>query len=94
MIAPKENAARPPLQWQTYDVVYNAARFKDGELVKRPRITVRHNGVLIHNDQELFHATQHFEANRTNLPPKEPGPIMLQDHSNRIQFRNIWVEEL
>ena len=94
LVAPKVNAARPPLQWQTYDVEYKAARFKDGKLVKRPRITVRHNGVLIHNDQELFHATQHLEANRTNLPPQEPGPIMLQDHSNRIQFRNIWVEEL
>ncbi len=94
MIAPKVNAARPPLQWQTYDVEYRAARYKDGKLVKRPRITVWLNGVLIHNDQELFHATQHFEANRTNLPPQEPGPIMLQDHSNRIQFRNIWVEEL
>ena len=94
LVAPKVNAARPPLQWQTYDVEYKAARFKDGKLVKRPRITVRHNGVLIHNDQELFHATQHYEANRSNLPPQEPGPIMLQDHSNRIQFRNIWVEEL
>ncbi|MDA0346704.1 MAG: DUF1080 domain-containing protein [Verrucomicrobia bacterium] len=94
LVAPKVNAARPPLQWQTYDVEYKAARYKDGELVKRPHITVRHNGVLIHNDQELFHATQHLEANRTNLPPQEPGPIMLQDHSNRIQFRNIWIEEL
>ncbi len=94
LVAPKVNAARPPLQWQTYDVEYKAARFKDGELVKRPRITVRHNGVLIHNDQELFHATQHLEASRSNLPPQEPGPIMLQDHSNRIQFRNIWIEEL
>lgn len=94
MIAPKVNAARPPLQWQTYDVEYRAARFKDGELVKRPRITVWLNGVLIHHDQELFHGTQHVEAQRSNLPPEEPGPIMLQDHSNRIQFRNIWVEEL
>ncbi|MCB1119918.1 MAG: DUF1080 domain-containing protein [Verrucomicrobiae bacterium] len=94
MIAPKVNAARPPLQWQTYDVEYRAARYKDGELVKRPRITVWLNGVLIHNDQELFHGTQHVEAQRSNLPPKDPGPIMLQDHSNRIQFRNIWVERL
>jgi hypothetical protein len=94
MVAPKVNAARPPLQWQTYDVEYKSARYKDGKLVKRPRITVRHNGVLIHNNQELVHGTQHVEANRTNMPPQEPGPVMLQDHSNRMQFRNIWIEEL
>jgi hypothetical protein len=94
MVAPKVNAARPPLQWQTYDVEYKAARFKGNEVVKRPRITVWLNGVLIHNDQEIFHGTQHVEAQRSNTPPKDPGPIMLQDHSNRIQFRNIWIEEL
>tara|TARA_Y100000588_G_scaffold16691_1_gene17494 strand:+ start:4150 stop:5298 length:1149 start_codon:yes stop_codon:yes gene_type:complete len=94
MVGPKVNAARPPIQWQTYDVEYKAARFKAGELVKRPRITVWHNGVLIHHDQEIFHGTQHYQANRSNLPPQEPGPISLQDHSNRIQFRNIWIERL
>lgn len=94
MIAPKVNAARPPLQWQTYDVEYTSARYKEGKLMKRPHISVWHNGVQIHNNQELFHATQHYEANRSNLPPREPGPVMLQDHSNRIQFRNIWIEEL
>ncbi len=95
LIAPKVNAARPPLQWQTYDVEYRAARFDDtGKVKKNARITVRQNGVLIHNDQELFHRTQHREDARFIEPPRDPGPIMLQDHSNRLQFRNIWVEEL
>jgi hypothetical protein len=67
LVAPKVNAARPPLQWQTYDVEYTSARYKNGKLVKRPRISVWHNGVQIHNDQELVHGTQHYEANRTHM---------------------------
>ena len=95
LIAPKVNSARPPLQWQTFDVEYRAARFDDeGKTQKNPRITVRLNGVLIHHEQELFHRTQHREEARFRGPPQDPGPIMLQDHRNRLQFRNIWVEEL
>ncbi len=95
LIAPKVNAARPPLQWQTFDVEYRAARFDDkGKALKNPRITVRLNGVLIHHEQELFHRTQHREEVRFRGPPRDPGSIMLQDHRNRLQFRNIWVEEL
>ena len=95
LIAPKVNSARPPLQWQTYDVEFRAARFdKKGKLEKNAYISVRLNGVLIHHGQELFHRTQHREAVRFRGPLKDPGPIMLQDHSNRLQFRNIWVEDL
>lgn len=91
---PKVNAARPPMQWQTYDVIYRAARFEEGILVENPRITVRLNGVLVHNDQEIIHHTAHRLADRDRPVPEDPGPIRLQDHSNRIQFRNIWVVEL
>ncbi|MCU0796214.1 MAG: DUF1080 domain-containing protein [Akkermansiaceae bacterium] len=87
---PKVNAARPPMQWQTYDVEYTASVWKDGKKVSPPRITVRHNGVLIHDDQEIAHITAHAFAQRTN-EPQGPGPIRLQDHSNAIQFRNIWI---
>lgn len=87
---PKVNAARPPLQWQTYDVEYTASVWKDGKKVSPPRITVRHNGVLIHDNQEIPHGTAHAFETRF----KEPtgfGPIRLQDHGNAIQFRNIWI---
>jgi hypothetical protein len=87
---PQVNAARPPMEWQTYDVDYQASVWKDGKKVSPPRITVRHNGVLIHHDQEIPHATAHAFASRMK-EPQGPGPIRLQDHSNAIQFRNIWI---
>lgn len=90
---PWVNAARPPLQWQTYDIEYRAPRFENGQLKENPRMTVRLNGVIVQADTELIYRTAHVEAERALPPPDKPSPIMLQDHSNRIQFRNIWIVE-
>lgn len=87
---PKVNAARPPMEWQTYDIDYKASVWKDGKKISSPRITVRLNGVLIHQDEEIPHATAHAFASRFKEPQGD-GPIRLQDHSNAIQFRNIWL---
>jgi hypothetical protein len=87
---PHVNAARPPMEWQTYDIDYKASVWKDGKKISPPRITVRHNGVLIHHDEEIPHATSHTFAGRL-VEPQGEGPIRLQDHNNAIQFRNIWV---
>ncbi len=93
--APKVNACAPPLQWQTYDVEYRAPRFDaQGEVSAYPRITVRHNGVLIHNDQEIPWITGWKEKDRLAPMPQEPGPIRLQGHNNYVQFRNIWLVDL
>ena len=85
--APKVNMCLPPLSWQTYDVEFTAAEYKAGKKVKHAVMTVRHNGVLIHENQELDH--------RTTASPlaegPEPGPIFFQDHGNPVHFRNIWV---
>lgn len=87
---PQVNAARPPMEWQTYDIDYKASVWKDGKRVSPPRITVRHNGVLIHRDEEIPHVTSHTFAGRFNEPQGD-GPLRLQDHGNAIQFRNIWI---
>jgi hypothetical protein len=89
---PAVNMCFPPLSWQTYDVDFTAATYdNDGRLVDNPRITVRHNGVLIHDDQELP-----GDRNTTAAPVPagpEPGPVYLQDHGNPVRYRNIWVLE-
>jgi hypothetical protein len=77
----------PPLSWQTYDVDFTAAVFDQDRKVKNARITVRQNGVVIHDDLELPDVTA------GNLIPEnaQPGPIYLQDHGNPVRYRNIWV---
>lgn len=93
--APKVNAGRPPLQWQTFDIEFRAARFDEaGNLLENPRMTVYHNGVLVHNDQELWWITGWKDEDRAKPHPNEPGPIRLQCHSNYVQFRNIWLVDL
>ncbi len=89
---PDVNMCYPPLQWQTYDIDYTAAKYDDaGELVSKPRVTVRHNGVLIHDDVEL-------PADRsTTAAPVKPGagsgPVYLQNHGCPVRYGNIWVVE-
>ena len=86
---PKVNMCFPPLAWQTYDIDYTAAVYEGGKKTENPRVTVKHNGVTIHDNIELTHAT-------TASPLKEgpePGPVYLQDHGNPVRYRNIWVVE-
>lgn len=92
--APHVNACRPPLQWQTYDIYYRAARFDaSGNLQEYGRISVYHNGVIIHSNQELTWRTGWKEVDRLVPPPSAPGHIKLQGHDNFVQYRNIWVVE-
>ncbi len=87
--APSLNMCYPPLTWQTYDIDYTAAQYDGDKKTKNARITVKHNGVTIHDNVELTHAT-------TAAPVKEgpePGPLYLQDHGNPVRYRNIWVVE-
>ncbi len=91
---PAVNASLPPGRWQTYDITYRAPGFENGKKVSNGRITVRHNGVVVHNDVELLHATAWaFDSRRDEGQAANPAPIRLQDHGNAIQFRNIWVLE-
>jgi hypothetical protein len=85
---PAVNMCLPPMAWQTYDIDFTAARYDSGNKVKNARITVRHNGVVIHDDVELTQGTpgRHREG-------PEPDALFLQDHENPVAFRNIWVIE-
>ena len=84
---PDVNMCFPPLSWQTYDIDLTAAVFDGDKKVKNARITIRHNGVVIHKDLELPGATP---GNR--IPESAaPGPIFLQEHGNPVRYRNIWV---
>jgi len=70
-------ASLPPLEWQTYDMEYRVEK-ADGKLVGKPKLTVYHNGIKIHDNVELKNAAK-------------KGGLHWQDHGNPVRYRNIWV---
>lgn len=91
---PLVNATRPPGQWQSYDIIFRRPWFRaDGQLVRPARITVIHNGIVVHDAVAMKGATAHkreaaYTAHADRLP------LLLQDHGDPVRFRNIWVREL
>jgi hypothetical protein len=70
-------ASLPPLEWQTYDIEYRVEK-KDGKPAGKPKITVWHNGIKIHDNAELKNDAK-------------KGGLHFQDHGNPVRYRNIWV---
>lgn len=91
---PLVNASRPPGEWQSYDIVFRRPRFgADGTVLEPARVTMFHNGVLVHDAAALTGATAHMR--RASYEPHEDRlPISLQDHGDPVRFRNIWVRDL
>jgi len=85
--APDVNMCLPPLVWQTYDVDFTAPKYDAaGRKIADARMTLRHNGVVIHDNLTLPRGTP-------GRQPEGPGPrpLYLQGHGNKVQFRNIWL---
>ncbi|RKU35895.1 DUF1080 domain-containing protein [Candidatus Poribacteria bacterium] len=89
--APLVNACKPPLEWQSYDVIFRAPRLNDdSEIVENTRVTVLQNGLVILNNVILSGTTGANIGGGVG----DPGPLLLQDHGNLVKFRNIWAVPL
>ena len=91
--APLVNASVQPGKWQVYDIILMAPKFDGaGKKIDPGYVTVFHNGVLIHYQSELqgptTAASEQFDITEPELP------LMLQDHSNEVSYRNIWIRKL
>lgn len=90
---PLVNACRAPGAWQSYDIIFSAPVYKVGKLVEPARVTVLHNGVVVHHNQKIYGETGHriLPYYQTRV---EKGPLELLAHNNPVRFRNIWVRPL
>ncbi len=89
MKKPDQLVSKPAGEWQSFDIVFRAARFDRSKKVENARITVYQNGQLIHDDVELKRKTGAGKNEENSA-----RPIKLQGHHNEVQFRNIWIREL
>jgi len=83
---PIVNMCFPPLVWQTYDFDFTPAKYEGDTKVANARVTVKHNGILIHDDIEFQQETPGYKKEGA-----EPLGVYLQGHGNKVQFRNIWL---
>jgi hypothetical protein len=88
-------AARPPGEWQSFDILFQAPRCAEGKMKRKGAVTVLHNGVLIQDRVEIDASEKGCKEG-----PGEKGPLLLQDHNypgaphTVMRFRNIWVRHL
>jgi len=100
---PLVNAMRPTGEWQVYDIVFMEPKYDAaGKMTAPGRFTVFHNGILVQNNVEIKGTTEYIGAPKTGRD-EMPGYgsntrteryLLLQDHSNHVSYRNIWMRKL
>jgi hypothetical protein len=95
---PLVNACKAPTVWQSYDIEFTSPKCENGKITEPARMTVYHNGVKIQDNVRIARKSKDGQEEPvTNTTaglggdPCKPGPIMLQDHGNPVQFRNVWL---
>ncbi|MEX2592218.1 MAG: DUF1080 domain-containing protein [Anditalea sp.] len=85
--APRQNVSRAPGLWQHLIVSFQAPRFDDnGNKTENAKILrVELNGVVIHENVELFGPTRGGMENNE----KATGPLRIQGDHGAVAFRNI-----
>jgi hypothetical protein len=91
---PLVNACKPPGEWQSYDIIFEAPRWDENRrLVKPAYVTVFQNGLIIQDHQEILGDTGHRVLGKYH-PYSGKGPLVLQDHENPVRYRNIWLRPI
>lgn len=90
---PLANAARPPGEWQTYDIVFEAPRFESDKVSVPAYFTVFWNGVLVQNHRAsmgpmVYRQVAHY------VPQPAEDSLLLQNHGDKVRYRNIWIRRL
>jgi len=87
-------------KWNSYDIVFKAARFKDGKMVEKPMVTVYFNGVKAHQNQVINkvwggpNSGLEGGINKGFGFKDTPGGLKLQNEGHHVCYKNIWIKEL
>lgn len=90
---PLVNATRPPGEWQTYDILFTAPVFEGSKLAQPARLTMLHNGVLVHLNTPIYGETGHRILPEYKQKTSQ-GPLAFGAHNCPVRFRNIWLRPL
>ncbi len=87
-------------KWNSYDIVFRAARFKEGKRIEKALVTMYFNGVKAHVNQAI---SQVWGGSRSGIDGGNdggkgitdvPGGVKLQCEGHDVRYRNIWIKEL
>ena len=87
-------------KWNSYDIVFRAARFKDGKLSEQPLVTLLFNGIKVHTNQPI---SKVWGGEKSGIDGGNddgkgltdvPGGLKLQCEGHDVRYRNIWIKEL
>jgi hypothetical protein len=90
--APSRNASRPPGQWQSYHIWFQAPRFDaSGKKTQNARfLRVVFNGLSVQGDVEVDGPTRAS----MEIPEAAMNPLMLQGDHGPVAYRNIYIRPL
>ena len=66
-IAPSKNMAKPPTEWQTFDITFTAARGEKGKATRKARITLVWNGEKVLDNVEVPNGTAQSIRGRSSF---------------------------
>src|SRR6056297_46450 len=90
---PYANVASPRGEWNSYNIIFEAPEFRENGSVEKPAyVTVFWNGVLVQHKAEVQGSTEYIGPPSYTMHGEDG--IELQDHSDRVSFRNIWLRKL
>jgi len=87
-------------KWNAYDIVFRAARFKDGKLVEKPMVTMYFNGQKVHDNVKI---SQVWGGPNSGVDggndggkgiTDTPQGLKLQAEGHDVRYRNLWIKEL
>ncbi|WP_259014603.1 3-keto-disaccharide hydrolase [Emticicia fluvialis] len=87
-------------KWNAYDIVFRAARFKDGKRVEQPMVTLYFNGKKVHVNHKI---SQVWGGPNSGIDggndggkgiTDTPGGLKLQAEGHEVLYRNIWIKRL